>query len=159
MYYMYLVKSTMSGRISITPSQGEIELEVVQKLVAELENRDPRTLPALPGRIILENGNALAKSYSGEVYYQIIKTGNGWQCGCRAGQYGRLCKHIKGLEGYLAGEQARQDKAAQLLIQKPIGTQAQAYQRRKRAAIQAARANPSPVDLAVCNLKPMAVLE
>lgn len=130
---------------SKTLADSEISLEIVQKLVSQLENRDPRTLPQLPGRIILPGGEeVLAKSYSGEVYYHIVRSGNGWQCGCPAGQHHKPCKHVRTLESYLSGTQAR---SAELLREEPKETQAQAYQRRKRAAIAAARAGQiAPVD-------------
>jgi len=142
-----MVKSTMSGRISIAPSQGEIELETVQKLVAKLENKDMRTLPQLPHRVILPGGqDALVKSDSGEHFYSLHREGNIWQCSCPGNAYHGHCKHVQGLVAYLSREEAHEKRAASLLLKDSAMTEAQRYQAEKRAMVARARRAPAMLD-------------
>jgi hypothetical protein len=58
-----------------------IALEIVQRLVSELENKDLRTLLQLPHRVILPGGeDALVRSDSGEHYYQQLWQGSEPPC-------------------------------------------------------------------------------
>jgi len=101
---------------------------------------------ALPQVISLANGARLSLSSKRDCYYFT----NSRSCSCRAGQYGRDCKHKKALlEGAspspAPSPQASRRKEARISVAQSKA-QAREYQARQRQLRAQAREISSPID-------------
>ena len=101
---------------------------------------------ALPQVIALANGARLSLSSKEDCYYFTNSRG----CSCRAGQFGRDCKHKKALQEEISSpapslRASRREEARISVAQSRA--QAQAYQARQRELIARAKAGllPEPV--------------
>ena len=82
--------------------RGIVKSKQVQHIVATIEQKAPRPVESLPGRIILEDGeHALAKDSTGDSFYVLEKIDRDWKCGCAGYKYKNRCKHVTGLQAYL----------------------------------------------------------
>jgi hypothetical protein len=101
---------------------------------------------ALPQVISLANGARLSLSSKKDCYYFT----NSRSCSCRAGQYGRDCKHKRALQEGASlspapSPQAFRRKEARIYVAQSKA-QAQAYQGRQRQLRAQAREISSPID-------------
>ena len=97
---------------------------------------------ALPQVIALANGARLSLSSKEDCYYFTNSKG----CSCRAGQFGRDCKHKKALQEEIPSPSLRASRREEARISVAQSrAQAQAYQARQRQPKAQARRISSPM--------------
>jgi len=112
-----LNKVLLEPKLAVTQTAAS-----VKQLIEFVSGKPCQEMPAV---FKLANGVQLNRSSKGDAYYVTSKQG----CSCKAGQFGRVCKHRTPL---LEGD-------------KPIKSAAELYQEKQRARRAAAKALP-PVD-------------